>query len=135
MTDYFGRLMDHVHLRVADLEASRRFYAAVLGVLGFQLEGDDDHFACDELYVDRAHGPLSRVHLAFQADGPERVSQFHTAGLAAGGTDNGRPGPRPEYHSAYYGAFVLDPDGNNIEAVWHGPTTGSVAVLEVERAS
>ena len=61
------------------------------------------------------------VHLAFQATDRDAVDTFHAAGLAAGGTDNGAPGPRPIYHSSYYGAFVLDPDGNNVEAVCHAP--------------
>lgn len=117
-----GRLFDHVHLRVTDLEASRRFYTAALTALGRAdaIEGDADYFTADELWVDRAPGPISQVHLAFQARDHGEVERFHTAALAAGGTDNGAPGER-SYHPGYYAAYVLDPDGNNIEAVFHGP--------------
>jgi catechol 2,3-dioxygenase-like lactoylglutathione lyase family enzyme len=126
MQHHVGRLIDHVHLRVANLEASKRFYRAVLQAVG---RGDAwnesaDHFNADELWVDRAAGPVSRVHLAFQADSQETVQAFHRAALAAGGRDNGGPGERP-YHPGYYGAFAFDPDGNNIEAVFHGPAKRS----------
>ena len=125
MQYHVGRLIDHVHLRVADLEASRRFYRAALNALGRDLTGESpDHFAADELWVDRADGPVSRVHLAFQTASRAAVHDFYDAALAAGGRDNGRPGERP-YHPGYYGAFVLDPDGNNIEAVHHGPVDRS----------
>jgi catechol 2,3-dioxygenase-like lactoylglutathione lyase family enzyme len=132
MQFHVGRLIDHVHLRVADLEASKRFYRAVLAALGRRdafAEGKD-HFQADELFVDRADGPVSRVHLAFQADGPEAVQAFHRAALDAGGHDNGAPGERA-YHPGYYAAFVLDPDGNNIEAVFHGPARRSAASVVI----
>lgn len=120
-----GRLIDHVHLRVADLEKSRAFYRAVLAALGRELTFDGETaFASDELFVDAATDYTTRCHLAFQAPDRETVARFHAAGLAAGGTDNGAPGER-HYHPGYYGAFILDPDGNNIEAVWHGPATRS----------
>jgi catechol 2,3-dioxygenase-like lactoylglutathione lyase family enzyme len=120
-----GRLIDHVHLRVNDLERSRAFYRTVLAALGRTLTFETPtSFASDELYVDAAEGHVTRVHLAFQAEDHEAVARFHAAGLAAGGTDNGGPGPRP-YHPGYFAAFVLDPDGNNIEAVHHGPATRS----------
>lgn len=120
-----GRLIDHVHLRVRDLEKSRAFYRAVLNAVGRDITHDGGtYFAADELFVDAADDYVTRVHLAFQADGEEMVKAFHTAALAAGGTDNGGPGER-SYHPGYYAAFVLDPDGNNIEAVWHGPSTRS----------
>lgn len=129
--EVLGRLVDHVHLRVADLGASRRFYAAVLGALGATIEGDDRRFFCDELYVDE--GPAtSRIHLAFQAADREGVERFHAAGLAAGGRDHGAPGER-DYHPGYYAAFLLDPDGNNIEAVHHGPGERSAAKIVVRR--
>ena len=118
---HVGRLFDHVHLRVSDLEASRRFYRAVLEALGKTIGGDDEtHLQADELWIDAAgpEGP-SRVHLAFQAKDRAAVAAFHRAGLEAGGTDNGAPGERA-YHPGYYAAFLLDPDGNNIEAVIHG---------------
>ena len=121
-----GRLIDHVHLRVKDLEASKRFYRAVLAALGLEdalVEGDG-HFYVDELWVDVADGDVSRVHLAFQAPDRETVQTFHRAALAAGGRDNGAPGER-SYHPGYYAAFAIDPDGNNIEAVFHGPAQRS----------
>ena len=118
-----GRLFDHVHLRVRDVDASQRFYRAVFESLGrpdVLVEGKGFFYA-DELYVDAADGPVSHVHLAFQATDHAAVQAFHRAALAAGGTDHGAPGLRPHYHENYYGAFVLDPDGNNIEAVCHAP--------------
>jgi catechol 2,3-dioxygenase-like lactoylglutathione lyase family enzyme len=125
MRFHVGRLIDHVHLRVADLESSRRFYRAALQAIGRDFTGESpDHFSSDELWVDKADGPVSRVHLAFQTPDRATVDAFHAAALAAGGRDNGRPGERP-YHPGYYGAFVLDPDGNNIEAVHHGPAERS----------
>lgn len=117
-----GRLIDHVQLRAADLEASKRFYRAVLeplGMAGAIVEGEG-HFYVDELYIDKADGPVSRVHLAFQAKDRAAVDAFHKAALAAGAKDHGGPGER-KYHPGYYAAFVLDPDGNNVEAVFHGP--------------
>lgn len=123
-----GRLIDHVGLVVADLERARRFYVAVLGALGRRIEGEGDgYFWSDELFVGLpdAHGRgISRVHLALQAQDAAAVQRFHAAGLAAGGTDHGAPGLR-SYHPDYYAAFLLDPDGNNVEAVWHGPSTRS----------
>jgi catechol 2,3-dioxygenase-like lactoylglutathione lyase family enzyme len=99
-----GRLIDHLHLRVRDLEASRRFYKAALGALGIELDRDEpDHFVVDELYVDGADDYASRVHLAFQAADRAAVDRFHAACLAAGGRDNGAPGER-DYHPGYYGA-------------------------------
>ena len=117
-----GRVIDHVHLRVRDLEASRRFYRAAAAAIGMSLTDDEPgYFTLDELFVSAAgDGPVSRVHLAFQASSKAEVAAFHAAALARGGRDNGPPGPR-DYHPGYYGAFVLDPDGNNVEAVWHGP--------------
>jgi predicted lactoylglutathione lyase len=75
---------------------------------------------------------VSQVHLALQAGSEAQVQRFHAMTLAAGGRDNGAPGPRP-YHPGYYAAFVMDPDGNNIEAVYHGPATRSAASIEVTR--
>ncbi len=134
MRHHLGRLIDHLHLRVADLEASRRFYRAVLKALGrgAAIREGAGHFAADELWIDQADGdPSARVHLAFQARDPRMVAAFHRAALAAGGRDNGAPGPRT-YHPGYFAAFVLDPDGNNIEAVYHGPAWRSVASVVVE---
>ena len=122
-----GRLIDHVQLVVRDLPASRRFYDAVFEVLGVPLGGtlDDGAFWYDELFVstadsEAAQGELTgRHHLAFQAKDRAAVEAFHKAALAAGGRDNGAAGERP-YHPGYYAAFVLDPDGNNMEAVYRG---------------
>ena len=132
-----GRLIDHLQLVVHDLAASRVFYDAVLGVLGVPLGGSGaDYFWYDELFVSTADSssaqgrPTGRHHLAFQARDEAMVEAFHAAALAHGGKDNGAPGPRP-YHPGYYAAFVLDPDGNNIEAVFHGPATRSAPSVKV----
>ena len=127
-----GRLIDHVHLRVADLAASKRFYRAVLRAVGKEhaIREGEDYFSADELWIDKADGPVSRVHLAFQASGPEQVKAFHEASLANGGRDNGGPGER-HYHAGYYAAFAFDPDGNNIEALFHGPAEVSAESVVV----
>ena len=132
MEFHLGRLIDHVHLRVQDLDSSKRFYRAVLTALGKDGSIDEgaEYFSADELWIDAADGPSSRVHLAFQASGQDQVHAFHQAALAAGGRDNGQPGER-NYHPGYYAAFVLDPDGNNIEAVFHGPASRSAASVVV----
>ena len=121
-----GRLIDHIQLVVRDLAASRRFYEALFEVLEIPLGGAaDDYFWFDELFVssagsESAQGKLTgRHHLAFQAKDRATVDAFHKAGLASGGQNNGPPGLWP-YHPGYYAAFLLDPDGNNIEAVHHG---------------
>jgi catechol 2,3-dioxygenase-like lactoylglutathione lyase family enzyme len=134
MEYHIGRLIDHVHLVVANLDASKRFYRAVLQSLGRDLSGEGDgFFYADEFYVSRAETYSSRVHLAFQAPDRETVQRFYDTALAAGGRDNGAPGER-NYHPGYYAAFVLDPDGNNIEAVHHGPVQRSTPsiVLTIE---
>lgn len=118
-----GRLIDHIHLRARDLEATKRFYRAVLDMIGVPFDEDERHLVCDELWID-AGEPATHVHLAFQARDRAMVERFHQAGLDAGGRDNGPPGERP-YHPGYYAAFLWDPDGNNIEAVFHGPNTRS----------
>ena len=117
-----GRLIDHVHLRVADLDRSRVFYRAVLAAIGLgdAIREGADYFSADELWIDAADGPISRVHIAFKAADQAGVRAFHHAALACGGRDNGAPGERA-YHAGYYAAFALDPDGNNVEAVFHGP--------------
>lgn len=124
-----GRLIDHVHLRARDLDASQRFYAAVLGAIGIPVHATDDHFYADELWVDRGEAS-SRVHLAFQTPDRDTVDRFYQAGLAAGGRDNGGPGER-DYHPGYYAAFLFDPDGNNIEAVHHGPAERSADAVTI----
>jgi catechol 2,3-dioxygenase-like lactoylglutathione lyase family enzyme len=127
-----GRLIDHIHLRAQNLEASKRFYRAVLTALGksSSIREAAEYFSADELWIDRADGPSSHVHLAFQADDQQQVQAFYTAALAAGGKDNGQPGER-KYHPGYFGAFVLDPDGNNVEAVFHGPASKSAASIVI----
>ncbi|RAK51296.1 VOC family protein [Phenylobacterium deserti] len=132
-----GRLVDHIQLVVADLDACRSFYKAVFEVLEIPLGGEaDDYFWADELFVSTAdsaaaQGQLTgRHHLAFQAKSRDVVDAFYRAGLGAGGRDNGGPGERP-YHPGYYAAFLLDPAGNNIEAVYHGPATRSAESVKV----
>ena len=132
-----GRLIDHIQLVVRDLDASRAFYDAVFGALGIPLGGEgDDYFWADELFIstaqsEAAQGRLTgRHHLAFQARDRAMVDAFHRAAVAAGGKDHGAPGERP-YHPGYYAAFVLDPDGNNIESVYHGEARRSAASVKV----
>lgn len=120
-----GRLIDHLQLKVRDLRASRRFYGAVFEVIGVPIVDGDGYFFADELWVDEGTPQqISHVHFALQAADRAMVDRFHQAGLAAGGRDNGPPGLR-DYHPGYYAAFLLDPDGNNIEAVFHGPAERS----------
>lgn len=132
-----GRLIDHIQLVVRDLPASQKFYSAVLEALQVPLGGTGaDYFWADELFVstadsEAAQGQLTgRHHLAFQAKDRAMVDAFYKAALGSGGKDNGAPGERP-YHPGYYAAFVLDPDGNNIEAVYHGEAQRSAPSVKV----
>jgi catechol 2,3-dioxygenase-like lactoylglutathione lyase family enzyme len=132
-----GRLIDHIQLVVADLGASRRFYGAIFDALGIPIGGEGpDFFWFDELFVSTAdsvaaQGQLTgRHHLAFQAKDKAMVDRFHRMGLDQGGKDNGAPGDRP-YHPGYYAAFLLDPDGNNIEAVYHGEADRSAPSVKI----
>lgn len=134
---YRGRLIDHLHLVVHDLERSRRFYDAVLGAVGVPLGGEGPGFFwADELFVSTADSPAAsgkvtgRVHFALQAPDRDAVQRFYDAGIAAGGSDNGAPGERP-YHPGYFAAFLCDPDGNNVEAVYHGPAKRSSDGVEI----
>jgi len=116
-------MLDHVTFRVADLEASKAFYTAALTPLGFELRYDEGGFVGfgvpgNSLWL-LAGEPTQNVHVAFVAQDNAAVDEWHRAVLAAGYQDNGPPGERPVYHAGYYGAFVLDPDGNNVEAVSH----------------
>ena len=118
-------MVEHVAVNVTDWEAAKRFYEAVLGPLGYRIvyeeEGALAYFA-DERALDFGIGrrePVGGAHVAFGIADREGVDRFYEAGLAAGGRDNGPPGLRPQYAPDYYAAFVLDPDGNNIEAVCH----------------
>lgn len=132
-----GRLIDHIQLVVRDLAASQAFYTAALGALKVPMGGaDEGYFWADELFVSSADSPAAqghltgRTHLAFQAQDRAMVDAFYQAALAHGGIDNGAPGERP-YHPGYYAAFVLDPDGNNIEAVFHGDAQRSAASVKI----
>lgn len=128
-----GRLIDHLQITVRDLSEARRFYSAVLATLDISVhEVPMAHaFYADELWV-TDQGPLTgRMHFAFQARDRAAVDRFYAAGLAAGGRDNGGPGER-RYHPGYYSAFLLDPDGNNVEAVHHGPARRSAEAVEID---
>ncbi len=121
-------MIDHIKLFVTDVARSRRFYESALGPLGYRVlmepapgvigmgvERPDFWLAAEHPRKDQA----TAAHVAFQAESHHTVEEFHRAGLLAGGSDNGGPGPRPQYHPGYYGAYLLDPDGNNVEAVCH----------------
>jgi catechol 2,3-dioxygenase-like lactoylglutathione lyase family enzyme len=116
-------MYDHIGLKVKDLSASVRFYTAALAPLGYVLCSQDDAGAgfgprnepALWLYVDRSSA--AGVHVAFRSPNRAAVDRFHTAALEAGGRDNGHPGLRADYSPNYYAAFLLDPDGNNVEAV------------------
>ena len=123
-------MLDHVGLNVSDYARSRDFYTRALAPLGLELlmepvadvggfGSPDDHKPF--FWISTREAANAAVHVAFAADSRELVDAFHEAALAAGGRDNGAPGVREIYHPHYYGAFVLDPDGNNIEAVCHRP--------------
>jgi catechol 2,3-dioxygenase-like lactoylglutathione lyase family enzyme len=120
-------VIDHLTVGVSDLETSRRFYARALEPLGFRQIGPSSAELgiafglerADDFIISERYEPGGQLHIAFAAETGEQVDAFHEAALAAGGRDNGAPGPRPEYSGGYYGAFVLDPDGHNVEAVCH----------------
>jgi catechol 2,3-dioxygenase-like lactoylglutathione lyase family enzyme len=121
--------LDHVWLRTRDVAASRRFYSTVAPVVGLELVRDQDDLVrwsdgVGSFTFVTGERPTENVHLAFGASGRAAVDAFHAAALTAGYTDNGLPGERPEYHRGYYGAFVLDPDGHNVEAVFHDRDAG-----------
>ncbi|WP_317987889.1 VOC family protein [Hyalangium gracile] len=118
-------------MKVRDIEASKRFYRAVFEALGIPFGGErPGAFWADEFYVSAEEPVTQKMHLAFQAKDRETVHRFHAAALAGGGRDNGGPGER-HYHPGYYAAFALDPDGNNIEAVFHGPSRRSAESIVV----
>jgi catechol 2,3-dioxygenase-like lactoylglutathione lyase family enzyme len=122
-------VLDHIRFNVSDYQRSRAFYERALAPLGLKLlmepapevggfgNGQKPFFWIST----RGPAPRSELHVAFAADDRPTVDAFHAAALEAGGSDNGAPGVREIYHPTYYGAFVLDPDGNNIEAVCHRP--------------
>jgi catechol 2,3-dioxygenase-like lactoylglutathione lyase family enzyme len=132
-----GRLIDHLQLVVADFPAAKHFYQAVLKALDVPIGGEEkDFFWADEFVVSTkdsaaAQGHVTgRAHFAFQAKDRAQVDAFYKAALAAGGRDNGAPGERP-YHPGYYAAFVVDPEGNNVEALFHGAAQRSAASVKI----
>ncbi len=125
-------MLDHVGYPVTDYARSKAFYTAALAPLGYTLFREITPEVAGswhagfgaghpDFWIGTGRPALSGVHIAFRAKDRATVDAFHAAALKAGGTDNGAPGMRPHYHQDYYGAFVLDPDGNNIEAVCHVP--------------
>jgi catechol 2,3-dioxygenase-like lactoylglutathione lyase family enzyme len=122
-------VLDHIYLNVSDYERSRDFYERALRPLGvtlvFEREPDTAGFGRQgrpQFFIAGEREPTTEnVHVAFSCPDRATVEAFHAAAIEAGGTDNGAPGVREIYHPTYYGAFVLDPDGNNIEAVCHRP--------------
>lgn len=127
-------MIDHISIRVSNYEASKKFYEAVFAPLGFKLLHEFDfngkiagfgmkteHGPVAQFWIGQHAQPHSGQHIAFTSKDRASVNAFHAAAIAAGGKDNGAPGLRPIYHPNYYGAFVFDPDGNNVEAVSHKP--------------
>ncbi len=126
-------MIDHTGVKMSNPAQSRRFYEQALAPLGYAvlMELPKEHTGGivvlglgvapkADFWLQEAQ-PKERSHIAFAASSRKQVDEFYKAALAAGGKDNGAPGPRPHYHPNYYGAFVLDPDGHNIEAVCHDP--------------
>jgi catechol 2,3-dioxygenase-like lactoylglutathione lyase family enzyme len=123
-------MIDHIGIAVTDLEKSIAFYEKALAPLGYTLlmkfPGQAAGFGIapkPDFWIGQGPTP-NPAHIAFRADGRAKVRDFYAAAIAAGGADNGGPGTRPQYHEHYYGAFVKDPDGHNIEAVCHEPFLG-----------
>lgn len=120
-------MLDHIGIRVADFARSKSFYSAALAPLGYRILFEHPISGAGfgrtgkpEFWIKQGP-PAPALHVAFIGEDRPAVAAFHQAALAAGGRDNGGPGLRSEYHPAYYGAFILDPDGHNIEAVCHKP--------------
>ena len=120
-------MIDHTGVTVSDIGKSKTFYRVALAPLGYDMLMEWEHFAGfgvapkPDFWIGRGKANTPSVHIAFRADTRAQVDAFYKAAMAAGGRDNGPPGLRPHYHANYYGAFVLDPDGHNIEAVCHSP--------------
>jgi catechol 2,3-dioxygenase-like lactoylglutathione lyase family enzyme len=123
-----ARVIDHIGIGVRDFEESLDFYTRALAPLGFERVAfiDEDNRSAgfgangrDDFWIHEGR-PLGRMHVAFDAENQAAVDAFHAAAVSAGARDNGPPGLRPAYSDTYYAAFVLDPNGNNIEAVFHG---------------
>lgn len=127
-------MIDHIAIQVSDLKKSLHFYDHALAPLGYKsiteaplknergilIFGWEDSLKTD-VWISEGLGTRPLLHVAFRVENREQVDEFYRLALSAGGKDNGRPGIRPKYHANYYGAFVLDPDGHNIEAVCHSP--------------
>jgi catechol 2,3-dioxygenase-like lactoylglutathione lyase family enzyme len=117
-------MFDHVTIRTSDQDASVRFYELVLATIGIERTSDDDEFPEWDDFSLSGWSPgkpvTRRLHVAFVAPSPEDADEFWRTGVDAGYASDGAPGPRPEYRDDYYGAFLLDPDGNSVEAVHHG---------------
>jgi catechol 2,3-dioxygenase-like lactoylglutathione lyase family enzyme len=119
-------MIDHIAIQVTDLDASMAFYGRALAPLGYELVVHFEQFAGygvagkADFWIGVGK-PTDQIHVAFRATGRAEVRAFYAAAIAAGGTDNGAPGIRANYHPSYYGAFVRDPDGHNVEAVCHDP--------------
>lgn len=118
-------MIDHISLLVSDLDRSKRFFGQALAPLGYELLMEHDISGAGfgraqkpDFWL-KTGEPAAKIHVAFAAEDRATVDRFFSSAIEAGGRDNGGPGPRTEYHPSYYGAFVLDPDGNNIEAVCH----------------
>jgi catechol 2,3-dioxygenase-like lactoylglutathione lyase family enzyme len=120
-------MIDHIGVGVSDFAKSKAFYRAALAPLGYALIMEWEQYAGfgvppkPDFWIGAGAPNLPPIHVAFRAENRPEVDAFHAAALAAGGRDNGAPGLRPHYHADYYGAFVLDPDGHNIEAACHLP--------------
>jgi catechol 2,3-dioxygenase-like lactoylglutathione lyase family enzyme len=118
-------ILDHIGYNVRHFAISKAFYVQALAPLGITILAQGEDWAMmgrdgkPQFWFGAMGAPQTGVHLAFAATDREQVQRFHAAALAAGGKDNGVPGLRPQYHANYYGAFAIDPDGNNIEAVCH----------------
>jgi catechol 2,3-dioxygenase-like lactoylglutathione lyase family enzyme len=121
-------MIDHTGVSVADVAKSKAFYKAALAPLGYELVMEWETFAGfgvagkPDFWIGEGSPNVPPIHIAFRADTRAHVDAFYRAAIAAGGHDNGSPGLRTVYHPNYYGAFVHDPDGHNIEAVCHTPT-------------
>jgi catechol 2,3-dioxygenase-like lactoylglutathione lyase family enzyme len=121
-------MFHHVQISVRDFSKSLRFYSAALRPLGYTAQSVDEAAKSagfgppgkPQLWIGVGSPSKGPVHIAFEARNPAAVQEFHVSALAAGGTDNGGPGPRPDYGPKYHAAFVIDPDGNNVEAVVSG---------------
>ena len=120
-------MIDHTGLTVADVARSKAFYRGALGPLGYALIMEWEQYAGfgvppkPDFWIGQGKANVPPIHVAFRAQNRKEVDAFYKAAMTAGGRDNGPPGLRPHYHENYYGAFVLDPDGHNVEAVCHTP--------------